>query len=332
MDQFGRVLVIAAAFLLTSGPQAGAQPFEQLGVRALGMAGAFVAVADDATAVVWNPAALASGPFFNMTLEWQGRRREPESQPGRRAVDQTVSGFSAATPPLGLSYQRLRYTTAAAAALPELNRETIRDSSVRVSSLVAHTTGITLLHSLTPGLVVGGTAKVVRGVAVVGARDGTTIGEALDEAADLIGRGSTRFDADLGVHFRSGAFRAGLTVRHLTEPGFAAPSGEELALPRQARAGVAWVLRDTTTLAADLDLTQGQDDPEGRRLALGVEQRWHPRLATRGGVNLGTGDERDPWVALGGSVSVRPGLWVDGFWSRGELSESRWGLAGRLAY
>ena len=29
------------------------------------MSGAFVAVADDATAVWWNPAGLATGPYFN---------------------------------------------------------------------------------------------------------------------------------------------------------------------------------------------------------------------------------------------------------------------------
>lgn len=332
MDRFGRALLLASGFLLTSAPHTAAQPFEQMGIRALGMAGAFVGVADDASAVWWNPAALASGPFFTMSLEWQGRRRESESQPGRRAVDQTLSGFSAATPPLGVSYSRTRYTTAAVADQPEIDRQTSGGSHVRVSSLVAHQTGITLLHSLTDGLVVGGTVKVVRGLALVEAREALTVSEALDEAADLIGRGSTKFDADLGVHYHAGSFRTGLTVQHLTEPGFAAPSGEELPLPRQARAGLAWVLREATTLAADLDLTRGRDDPHGRRLALGVEQRWHPRLATRAGVNVGTGDEREPWLALGGSVAVRPGLWVDGFWSRGELSESRWGVAGRLAY
>ena len=35
--------------------------FESTGERALGMAGAFVGVADDATATYWNPSGLASG-------------------------------------------------------------------------------------------------------------------------------------------------------------------------------------------------------------------------------------------------------------------------------
>ena len=41
-----------------------AQHFEDVGIRAQGMAGAFVAVADDATATWWNPAGLAHRPSF----------------------------------------------------------------------------------------------------------------------------------------------------------------------------------------------------------------------------------------------------------------------------
>ena len=47
-------------------PEAG---IEVLGVRAQGMAGAFVAVADDATAVYWNPAGLGTGDFVSLVLE-----------------------------------------------------------------------------------------------------------------------------------------------------------------------------------------------------------------------------------------------------------------------
>src|SRR5438094_8616567 len=37
-----------------------AQTFDQVGERAQGMGGAFVAVADDASAIYWNPAGLAN--------------------------------------------------------------------------------------------------------------------------------------------------------------------------------------------------------------------------------------------------------------------------------
>src|SRR5262245_42936124 len=47
-----------------------AQRFDDVGVRAQGMAGAFVAVANDATATWWNPAGLAYGlSFADLTAE-----------------------------------------------------------------------------------------------------------------------------------------------------------------------------------------------------------------------------------------------------------------------
>ena len=55
-----------------------AQGYEDVGTRAQGMAGAFVAVADDATASWWNPAGLASGAYFNVIFE-KGRAHEPDA-------------------------------------------------------------------------------------------------------------------------------------------------------------------------------------------------------------------------------------------------------------
>ena len=43
-----------------------AQAIETVGERAMGMGGAFVAVADDSTATWWNPGALAAGPFVDV--------------------------------------------------------------------------------------------------------------------------------------------------------------------------------------------------------------------------------------------------------------------------
>ena len=47
---------------------ASAQIVEGLGSRALGMGGAFVAVANDSSATWWNPGALADGPFLDATI------------------------------------------------------------------------------------------------------------------------------------------------------------------------------------------------------------------------------------------------------------------------
>src|SRR5689334_2120727 len=54
---------LAAAMLVVSTRPARAQLFEAVGTRAQGLGGAFVAVADDATASWWNPAGLATGAY-----------------------------------------------------------------------------------------------------------------------------------------------------------------------------------------------------------------------------------------------------------------------------
>ena len=65
----GQKFVASAAVILSALVPvcAGAQGLEAVGNRAAAMT-AFVAVADDASAVVWNPSGLAQGPFFNLSL------------------------------------------------------------------------------------------------------------------------------------------------------------------------------------------------------------------------------------------------------------------------
>src|SRR5687767_9247590 len=92
--------------LLTLVSPAGAQSFEAVGQRALGMGGAFVAVANDSSATWWNPAGLATGPFLDVAIgggSGTADARLPASRTG-------VWSFSLGTPPLGLSYYRLHIT------------------------------------------------------------------------------------------------------------------------------------------------------------------------------------------------------------------------------
>ena len=57
------ILLLAAPALVN------AQGMETVGIRALGMGGAFVAVADDATATYWNPAGLVTGDVVSLVAE-----------------------------------------------------------------------------------------------------------------------------------------------------------------------------------------------------------------------------------------------------------------------
>ena len=67
---------LAAAFVVVSVEAAHAQIYESVGIRAQGMGGAFVAVADDATATWWNPAGLAGGAYVNTIIEY-GTAQDP---------------------------------------------------------------------------------------------------------------------------------------------------------------------------------------------------------------------------------------------------------------
>src|SRR5437763_7371721 len=107
-----RLILSVATLLAASVSAADAQIYEAVGIRAQGMGGAFVAVADDATASWWNPAGVATGAYFSSVLEFD-RLHQPDSdrdatgqpQPAWRAEVRTVA---AAFPALALSYYRLR--------------------------------------------------------------------------------------------------------------------------------------------------------------------------------------------------------------------------------
>ena len=84
-----------------------AQLYEAVGIRAQGMAGAFVAVADDATGDLVEP----GRPGRRRLLQRRPRsgRREPPSDRRRPATARRATrSFAVAFPALGLSYYRLR--------------------------------------------------------------------------------------------------------------------------------------------------------------------------------------------------------------------------------
>ena len=71
---FGLLFALVLAFPARSA----AQGTDSVGTRAQGMGGAFVGVADDASAVFWNPAGLAGGSYFSLVLDGNTARAVPD--------------------------------------------------------------------------------------------------------------------------------------------------------------------------------------------------------------------------------------------------------------
>jgi hypothetical protein len=334
--RLARRLVTVALALPAS---AGAQTIDSAGTRAAGLSGAFVAVVDDASAVYWNPGALATGAYFSLVID-RGEGRTGDSEPAASSR----SGFliALAAPALGLSYYRLRSTTLTppdlAAGGGQLGGKVVGPGDVRLDTLVTHHLGATIVQSLTEAIAIGATLKLVRGTASTAIVPDLNRDVLLADGLDLPGRSTNEFDADLGVLATAGPVRLGLTVRNVTEPEFQSEAGQVLRLPRQARAGLAFRPLGDWILAADVDLLK-MPGPfgEARDVALGAETRLGRRAFVRGGVRFNTlGDSplgRATSSSIGGSFAIKGSVLVDAQVTGGsERSNRGWGIAARFIY
>jgi hypothetical protein len=300
-----------------------AQPFDAVGTRAQGMS-AFVAVADDASAVYWNPGGLASGAYFSLALD----RTESDALPSAEGRGGKRSSWLLAlsAPAVGLSYYRLRTSAFAPVDQDSSDRS-------RVESLVTHHAGATLVQSVFERMAVGATVKVVRGIASTAVVRGDPR-DLLDELE--LGVARNRVDVDVGVMATGNLVRAGLTVRNLARPEFRTIEDDVLRLDRQARAGLALLLTSRWTAAADLDLTRNRG-PFGdvRAFAVGAEGRLTTRASARAGLQVNTAGTRGraPTASLGASYAAFGSLLIDAHFGTGsDLGFGGWGIAGRVVF
>lgn len=304
------VSLMALLLMVAADPAAAQAP---LGTRAAGLAGAFVAVADDASAVYWNPAGLATGAVLSFLATFS---EEKTAAPGPSAASaERLAGRMVALslPPVGLAYYRIgAFATerAASAVTGPRSREEVRR---RVQALTTSTVGVSLLQSLTDYLVVGATPKLVHG-------------------AD-----STTFDVDAGLMIAVERVRLGLAARHLATPAFAREGGE-IELPREARLGAAWGSgwpghsRVMVSVDGDL-LSRATPSGDRRDVAAGVETWWRDRrLGLRGGVRRSTVGEARAAVAAGVSAGLTPGLLLEAHVVQGHASERGWSLGVRMGF
>ena len=304
-------------------------------MRALGMGGAFVAVADDASGTYWNPAGLVTGPVFSGVAE--AARSQVEDAPVNGGGD-PLTGFAGrgsvlvalGTWPVGATFYRLSDATARV-----VGSGTQAQNVAALRRLTTTHVGVNVLHSLVSGLHVGATVKYVHGSAGENLRSPVP-GDPLEAARDLETRGTSGFDMDAGVMADLRIVKLGLTVRNLFEPEFDTDEIFRLQLPRQVRAGVAFRLTEALLVSLDTDLTQNPDvTGERRSLAMGAEQRfWQDRAAVRGGVRVSTLGSARPLVTTGGSVSLRSGIFADGYVAIGldEASPDGFGIGIRMVF
>lgn len=336
--------MIAATVPLLLPLAADGQTFAAVGTRAAGMGGAFVGVADDATAIYWNPAGLAAGSYFSLVVDGGTAELTPDNLASGGDASSFLVGL--AMPALGLAYYRLESRVvvpspailAAESQLSSRNLSVIADS--RLDTLITHHGGVTLVQSLWPGIAVGSTLKLVRGIAASTTVPGSTPGQVLDSELQLLGRASNRLDLDVGVMASGGPMKVGFTVRNIREPEFEAAGGTELVLERQARAGLSYAVTPNWMAAADFDLLKTRDPfGERRDIALGIEGRLIGRALVRGGFSFNTvdlsGDEGASRQAfsVGASYAVRAAVYVDGHFTAGsDRAGHQWGLAARFVY
>jgi len=309
-------VVLTALWLLTTPLRAGAQPaFETVGERALGMAGAFVAVADDSTAVHWNPAGLVHGGPAGMTIGWdrfQFGKSDGPMTPGstRRGTAFTSLGSW----PVGVSFGRFNNTSIA----------TDLDGVPQTVRLRVNQYGLTMLQTLIEGVVIGGTVKYLRGNVASGPSHGFSNEDAFESLDEVDGHTTNTFDVDLGLMIDMDKVRIGAVFKNLTTPEFTEVPVPATTLQKQFRMGVAVLPTDGLTLAMDIDLdTVDLWGDLRRNIAFGGESHLGGRMAVRGGVRWSLeGLKRTVWAG-GASVAIRPGMWIDTHYSYGTRGEDR---------
>ena len=328
------------AFVAWLGAAGTADAQAPLGTRAAGLAGAFVGVADDASAVYWNPAGLATGAIVSAIATFSDEETAPDDPQASAAERHTGRMVALSLPPVGLAYYRLGTygsTPATPAVIGLQSREEVRRT---VHALTTSSVGVSLLQSLTEHIVVGVTPKVVHGSAALDVTTEPRADAALKNAAALDGFGSTTFDLDAGVMIAVQRFRLGVVARNLTTPEFevGAEGPSTIELSREIRAGVGWgstwpgVTR--VVLSADADLASRVTPFGDRRdVAMGVETWWlAQRLGLRGGVRRSTIGESRTAAAVGASAGLNAGLMIEAHAVFGEREERGWSLGVRFGF
>jgi hypothetical protein len=288
---------------------ASAQTFGGVGSRAEGMGGAFVAVADDSSAIYWNPAGLSwpTGSAFDAQFF---------------AATGPDFFIGASVPVLGLSYYRVHQDTYLPTVSGSAGRQNGGSGEVQLRRLTTSNVGVSVLQSIVNKLVIGSTLRLVSGGV-----------DGLD--------GRITADLDLGAIFSVGTVRLGLTGRNLRAPEFTGESGP-VRMNRQVRVGAAYVPRSLSagvhgpfSVSFDADMTKTRT-PEGdaRFAAIGGEY-WvlQGRLAGRAGLQWDTLRTSNYAISGGVTVKLPYSLFGEGHLTKkNDSGDLAWGIGTRVTF
>jgi hypothetical protein len=302
-----RIIAMFALFHIFTIPVSlHAQSFGGVGTRAEGMGGAFVAVADDASAAYWNPAGIATGAIFDL----------------QAAGGESNLFIGAALPMLGASYYRTRGLSGLPTVSSSPDRQTKGSGEVPVRTLKTTNFGVTVVQTIVPGVVIGTTARILRG--------------GVDEFDTR-----TTVDLDAGAMVSAWNMRFGLTARNLREPEFHVEEGV-VRLKRHFRVGGALAPRSLPTgvhgpftVAVDADLTKTWGVRGARRHAAAGGEYWLAQgvVGVRAGARwstLGTSN-----MAYSGGLTLRlpRSIHIEGQMTNGSAFDGdEWNVGARITF
>ena len=267
------LVMVLSAVALADGIGAFSAFKNGIGARALAMGGAFVAVASDATAMLWNPAGLAQ-------LE-----------------DTRLSGMSTDLYGLGITHQFIGAVTTFANLGIGLGweRASIDGQIIDAGGVQGGT------FTWVEQAIVGSLATNVLDVAMAGANVKYYL------ADDGLGDSATGFGFDLGLMVSLGdMFVIGVNAMDLAGSSIEWDGGTTDVISGLYKAGLAMKLADDRLiLATDVDF----DGTDLGNTHVGIEFSVIDELALRGGVVL-TNNFQDYYFTVGAGINVA-GLYVD---------------------
>ena len=268
------LVMVLSAVALADGIGAFSAFKNGVGARALAMGGAFVAVANDATASLWNPAGLAQlddTRLAGMSTDLYGWNAATHQYIG------AVTTF--ANLGIGLGWERGSYTGQYADAGGELGEA----------------------FSWVEQAIIGSIATNVLDVAMAGANVKYYL------ATDDEGVSGSGFGFDLGLLVSLGdMFVIGVNAMDLASSTFSWDDGTTDSISGLYKAGMAMKLaEDRLVLATDVDF----DGADLGNTHVGVEFQVIDELALRGGVVL-FDNFQDYYFTVGAGINVA-GLYVD---------------------